>query len=86
MNSTPGEFERSLRLAFATAVGSTADGLLLDVDGIRLHFALRRENPGRIGALQLAALRVEVSVLAGDAKAAARLLAQVDRATLRGGG
>lgn len=86
MNSTPAEFERSLRLAFASAVETATDGLLLDVDGVRLHFALRRENPGQIGALQLAALRVEISVLAGDARAAARLLARVDRATLRGGG
>jgi hypothetical protein len=86
MNSTPAEFERSLRQAFATAVGTAADGLLLEADGVRLHFALQRENPGQIGALQLAALRVEISVLAGDESAAARLLARVDRATLRGGG
>ncbi|WP_434516165.1 hypothetical protein AB6Q56_05910 [Dechloromonas sp. ARDL1] len=61
-------------------------GLLLSGEEATLHFALSEQNPLRIAALQLATLRVEISVVAGDESAAQRLLAQVDRATLRGGG
>jgi hypothetical protein len=86
MNSTPAEFQRALVKAFGTAVSESADGLLLAVDHVRLNFALSSQSPRKIGALQLAVLRVEISVLDGDAAAAAKLLARVDRATQRGGG
>lgn len=86
MNSTPAEFERSLRLAFAEGLTMDASGLLLAVDGVQLHFALRSEKGRRIGALQLPLLRVEVSVRGGSRDGAVKLLARVDRATLRGGG
>lgn len=86
MNSTPEEFRRALLQALGPAVVETAAGVQLAVDGVLLHFALMREDPHRIGALQLTMLRVEISVREGDESAAAALLARVDRATLRGGG
>ncbi len=86
MSSTPEEFCRALLQAFGPAVVETAAGVQLAVDGVQLHFALTREEPHRIGALHLAMLRVEISVLEGDENAAATLLARVDRATQRGGG
>jgi len=86
MNSTPAEFRRALVQAFGAAVSERADGLLLEVDGVQLDFALSVGNPRQIGALQLASLRVEISVLAGDEAQARQLLAKVDRATQRGGG
>ena len=61
-------------------------GLLLVEGGVRLHFALQSGKVLKIGALQLASLRVEISVLEGDAAAAKQLLSRVDRATQRGGG
>jgi len=86
MSSTPEEFRRALSQAFGAAVSEDASGLLLSVGGVQLHFALRSENARQIGALQLATLRVEISVLGGDEVAAKELLARVDRATQRGGG
>lgn len=86
MNSTPAEFRRALLQAFGAAVSEADDGLLLSLDGVRLHFALQAEPPRKIGALQIASLRVEISVQEGAAAAAASLLARVDRATQRGGG
>lgn len=86
MSCTPQEFRRSLVQAFGDAVLETPNGLLLAGDGATLHFALSEQQPLRIAALQLSALRVEISVSAGDDEAARRLLSQVDRATLRGGG
>ena len=86
MNSTPAEFKRSLSLAFAGAVTEDQAGLLLVVDGVQIHFALSSEMPRQIGALQIASLRVEISVREGDEAAAKTLLARVDRATQRGGG
>ena len=86
MSSTPAEFQRALTLAFGDAVSTAPGGLLLVEGGVRLHFALQREKALKIGALQLASLRVEISVLEGDAVAAKQLLSRVDRATQRGGG
>lgn len=86
MSCTPDEFRRSLVQAFGDAVTDTADGLLLAGEAACLHFSLSEQQPRRIAALQLSTLRVEISVRAGDEAAARRLLAQVDRATLRGGG
>ena len=86
MSCTPEEFRRSLVQAFGDAVSDTTGGLLLAGDEASLHFALSEQSPLRIAALQLATLRVEISVRAGCEAAARRLLAQVDRATLRGGG
>ncbi len=86
MSSTPEEFRRALVQAFGPAVKMDVSGVLLAVDGVQLHFALRHENIRQIGALQLESLRVEISVRAGAAAAAEKLLARVDRATQRGGG
>lgn len=86
MSCTPAEFHRVLAKAFGEAVSLMPDGLLLRGEEASLHFALSEQEPLRIAALQLATLRVEISVRAGDEAAARRLLAQVDRATLRGGG
>ena len=86
MNSSVEEFRRALVQAFGAAVSDTATGLLLTGDGVQLHFALERQDSHFIGALQLTMLRVEISVVSGDEKAAERLLARVDRATQRGGG
>lgn len=86
MNSTPAEFRRALLQAFGDTVSEDGTGLLLSIGGVHLHFALVSEMPKQIGALQLASLRVEISVREGDRKAAADLLAMVDRATQRGGG
>jgi hypothetical protein len=86
MNSTPAEFGRALRLVYGVAVSADETGLLLNAEGVALHFALSSESPRKIGALQIASLRVEISVREGDEASAKSLLAQVDRATLRGGG
>ena len=86
MNSGVEEFGRALVQAFGAAVRQTDSGFLLTDDGVQLHFALAREAPHCIGALQLTMLRVEISVLSGDESAAEKLLARVDRATQRGGG
>lgn len=86
MNSTPEEFRRALSQAFGDAVSEDASGLLLVEGKVQLHFALQREKARQIGALQLASLRLEISVREGDEVAAAALLARVDRATQRGGG
>jgi len=86
MNSSIEEFRRALVQAFGAAVSDTAAGLLLTDEGVQLHFALVPEGLHRIGALQLAMLRVEISVLSGDEPAAEKLIARVDRATQRGGG
>lgn len=86
MNSSPAEFRRALIQAFGGAVSETADGVLLSVGEVRILFVLKSLPPRKIGALQIADLRVAISVQSGEAPAAGRLLAQVDRATLRGGG
>jgi hypothetical protein len=86
MNSTAAEFRRALVQAFGDAVSDEGGGLLLSADGVQLHFALHGEKSRTIGALQLAMLRVEISVRHGDAALADKLLTRVDRATLRGGG
>lgn len=86
MNATPDEFRRALVQAFGNAVGESPGGVELCVDDVRLHFALTALPPRNIGALQIADLRVEIRVLAGDTTAARKLLDQVDRATQRGGG
>lgn len=86
MNSTPAEFQRALSQAFAGAVFEDETGLLLSLDGVQLHFALTGEKGRQIGALQIASLRVEISVREGEPAAANTLLARVDQATLRGGG
>lgn len=86
MNGTPAEFRRALIQAFGPAVSDAAPGLLLNLDGVQLHFALERQDPQRLGALHLDFVRVAISVRAGDEAAAEGLLARVDRATQRGGG
>ena len=86
MNSTPEEFRRTLALVFGNALQVDTTGLLLVANGASLHFALSSENSQRIGALQIACLRVEISVREGDEAAVKELLLRVDRATLRGGG
>lgn len=86
MSSTPEEFRRALLLVFGDAVASDAEGVSLSVDGVCLHFALTNQAPIKIGALQLAMLRVEINVRHGDEAAVTKLLARVDRATQRGGG
>lgn len=86
MNSTAAEFRRALVQAFGEAVSEEGSGLLLSADGVQLHFALHGEKGRTIGALQLAMLRVEISVRHGDEAIAKNLLARVDRATQRGGG
>lgn len=86
MNSTPAEFRRALVQAFGAAVSETADGLLLAVDNVRLHFALTSRAPRKIGALELAVLDVQINVCDGTAAAVEKLLSRVDRATQRGGG
>lgn len=86
MSSTPGEFRRALFAAFADAVSEEDAGLLVADGEARLHFALKSEKLQRIGALQLSILRVEITVRQGTEQAASALLAQIDRATQRGGG
>ncbi len=86
MSSTPSEFRRSLVNAFGAAVTADDDGLLVEDENASLYFALSHQKPQRIGALQLCALRVEITVRRGDQAAASGLLARIDRATQRGGG
>jgi hypothetical protein len=86
MSSTPGEFRRVMFTAFGDAVSEDGTGLLVAENDVRLHFALRSENPQRVGALQLCTLRVDITVRQGDEPAVSALLDRVDRATQRGGG
>lgn len=86
MSCTAPEFRRALERAFGDAVSQTSEGLLLSADEACLHFALSEQQPLRIAALQLPTLRVEISARAGNEAAVKCLLAQVDQATLRGGG
>ncbi len=86
MSSTPGEFRRALSKAFGDAVTEDATGLLVADGEVSLHFALTSETPQCVGALQLCALRTEITVRHGDHEAASELLARIDRATQRGGG
>lgn len=86
MSSTPGEFRRALSKAFGDAVTEDATGLLVADGEVSLHFALTSETPQCVGALQLCALRTEITVRQGDHEAASQLLARIDRATQRGGG
>ena len=86
MSSTPGEFRRAMVNALGAAVSEDADGLLVSDGEVRLRFALSSTEAQRVGALQLNALRVEISVLQGGAEAVSALLARIDRATQRGGG
>lgn len=86
MNGTPDEFRRALVQAFGDAVSATADGALLTLEGTCLHFSMSSLAPLKIGALHMAMLRVEINVRQGDQAAVEKLLARVDRATLRGGG
>lgn len=86
MTSTPEEFRRAVSLAFGDAVTHTPEGLELAMDDVRLHFAISEGPVRRIGALQLATIRVQISVLSGDQVSAQRLISRVDRATQRGGG
>ncbi len=86
MNSSAAEFRRALIQAFGDAVRDDDAGLLLEAEGVVLHFALCHEEVQRLGALSIASLRVTVSVRQGAADAASSLLARVDRATQRGGG
>jgi hypothetical protein len=86
MSATPAEFRRALSNAFGDAVTEDADGLLVADGGVSLHFALSSEAPQRVGALQLCALRTEITVRQGDQEAASQLLDRIDRATQRGGG
>jgi hypothetical protein len=86
MNSTPEEFRRTLEQAFGDAVTIDETGLLLSTDDAVLHYALSCDAPYRIGMIEVALLRVEISVRRGDERAASTLQAHVDRATQRGGG
>ena len=86
MNSTPEAFRRALIQAFGPAVSDADAGLLLDLDGVQLHFFLERQDPQRLGALQIECLMVAINACAGEEAAAEKLLAKVDRAMQRGGG
>ncbi len=79
MTCTRQEFSRSLGQAFGPALREDPGGLLLSLDGVDLYFALSSDPPRQLGALQLAALRVEISIRAGSERAAEVLLAKVDR-------
>jgi hypothetical protein len=86
MTGSAAEFRRALRQAFGAAAIDSGSGVRLIEDGVCLRFDLAAVAPLRIGALVLERLQVRVSVESGDAEAARRLLARVDRATQRGGG
>jgi hypothetical protein len=86
MNSTPAEFRRALFHAFGNAVSEDESGLLLTTERATLHFAMTSQMPYQVGALKISLLQVEISVRAGDERAANTLQEQVDRATQRGGG
>jgi hypothetical protein len=86
MTGSAAEFRRALRQAFGESVVESGAGVRLAIEGICLRFELTAMAPLRIGALALERVQVRVSVESGDADAARRLLARVDRATQRGGG
>lgn len=86
MTATPAEFVTSLGGAFPGAVAAGADWAEVRRDAVCLRFDFAVGEPLRIGSLALPRMEVAISVLAGDAAAAECLLAEVDRATQRGGG
>lgn len=86
MTATPGEFVTSLNSAFPGAVEAGADWAEVRREATRLRFDFAVGEPLRIGSLALPRMAVTISQLAGDAAAGERLLAEVDRATQRGGG
>ncbi len=86
MNSTPAEFRRALQQAFGTAVSGDDAVLRVRTPDAVLCFQMTVLPGQNLGLLHIAALRLEIVVECGEAEAVDRLLAQVDRATLRGGG
>lgn len=86
MTVTADEFRGALQRAFGSALAEVPEGVRLIADGAQLLFVIEAAPSLRLGALDLARLRVEVRTEAGDEASAHRLLARVDRATQRGGG
>lgn len=86
MTATPAEFVASLDGAFPGAVASGPGWAEIRREAVCLRFDFTIAEPLRIGSLALPRMQVAISVPAGDAAAAERLLADVDRATQRGGG
>lgn len=86
MNSSPAEFRRVLVQAFGAAVSGDDKLLRLATPDAELFFRMMPSSGRQLGLLHIAALQVEIGVERGDDAAVARLLAQVNRATLRGGG
>jgi len=86
MTATPAEFIGSLGVAFPGQIESGAGWASVARDGACLRFDFATESPLRIGSLALPRMLVTVTVMAGEAGAAERLLEAVDRATQRGGG
>lgn len=86
MTATPAEFVASLNGAFPGAVEADDDWAEVRRDMVCLHFDFAVCEALRIGSLALPRMQVAISVLAGDAADAEKLLADVDRATQRGGG
>lgn len=93
MNCTPAEFRRALVQAFGTEVSGDLKVLRLRRGPVTLAFRMHPEAGRQLGLLHIAALHVDISVEHGedsddsdDHSAVTALLAEVDRATLRGGG
>lgn len=90
MNCTPAEFRRVLVQAFGVEVSGDLQVLRLTRDTVTLAFRMRPEAGRQLGLLHIAELHVDIAVERGDERvddsAVTALLAEVDRATLRGGG
>ncbi|MBS1160705.1 MAG: hypothetical protein H6R15_3124 [Proteobacteria bacterium] len=86
LGSSAAEFERVLRLLFPDGIRADPDGLTLSCENTQIRFAIRTEDSRRLGSLQLPTIHLEISLLAGEAATATRLLALIDQANQRGGG
>ncbi len=94
MNCTPAEFQRALVQVFGSEISGEPPLLRLTRGALTLAFQMRPEAGRQLGLLHIAALHVDISVERGDEgsgepvedSAVTALLAEFDRATLRGGG
>lgn len=90
MNCSPAEFRRVLLQAFGNEVSGDLQLLRLTRGAVTLVFRMHPEAGRQLGLLHIAALHVDIAVEYGDESvddsAVTALLAEVDRATLRGGG
>lgn len=86
MTATPAEFVASLAAAFPGGIAADTGWAEVRRGEAGLRFDFSPIAPLRLGSLALPRMEVAITVIAGDEAPAAALLADVDRATQRGGG